>query len=155
MFARIISVQTTADPVDDAIQIAKQQLPGARSQQGYQGFYVLADRASGKLMTISLWDSHEDLHAVEARAAQVRAEAAQSLGRRRRQWTSIRSRLPTRPCRPDGHWRLQPAAPAAQRLTLLPLRARGVEARFCTMGPNLRGHVSAGDGGVGCSPYDT
>ena len=44
------------------------------------GFYVLADRASGKLMTISLWDSHEDLHAVEARAVQVRAEAAQSLG---------------------------------------------------------------------------
>ena len=31
-------------------------------------------------MTISLWDSHEDLHAVEARAVQVRAEAAQSLG---------------------------------------------------------------------------
>jgi hypothetical protein len=72
VFARVILVQTTADQVDDAIEIAKQQLPGAPSQQGYQGFYVLADRASGK--------SHEDLHAVEARAAQVRAEAAQSLG---------------------------------------------------------------------------
>ena len=80
VFARVISVQTTAGQVDDAIEIAKQQLPGARGQQGYQGFLVLADHSSGKLMTISLWESREDLHAVEARAAQVRAVAAQSLG---------------------------------------------------------------------------
>jgi heme-degrading monooxygenase HmoA len=79
VFAHVISAQTTADHVNNAIEIAKQQLPGARSQQGYQGFYVLADRASGKLMTISLWESHEDLLAVEARAAHMRAEAAQSL----------------------------------------------------------------------------
>lgn len=79
VFARVISAQTTADQVNDVIEIAKQQLPGARGQQGYQGFYVLADRASGKLLTISLWESHEDLDAVEARAAHVRAEAAASL----------------------------------------------------------------------------
>jgi heme-degrading monooxygenase HmoA len=80
VFARVISAQTTADRVDNAVQIAKQQLPGARSQQGYRGFYVLADRASGKLMTISLWDSRDDLRAVEARAARVREEAARSTG---------------------------------------------------------------------------
>ncbi len=79
MFARVISAQTTVDQVDGAVQIAKQQLPGARGQPGYQGFYALADRATGKLMTISLWESREDLDAVEARAGQVREQAARSL----------------------------------------------------------------------------
>jgi heme-degrading monooxygenase HmoA len=80
VFARVILAQTMADQVDGAVAIAKRQLPGARGQQGYQGFYVLADRTSGKLMTISLWDSREDLLAVEARAAQVREDTAESIG---------------------------------------------------------------------------
>jgi hypothetical protein len=54
VFARVISVHATASQLDDAVEIAQQQLPGVRGQQGYQGFYVLADRSSGKLMTISL-----------------------------------------------------------------------------------------------------
>ncbi len=33
VFARIISAQTTADQVNDVIEIAKQQLPGARGQR--------------------------------------------------------------------------------------------------------------------------
>ena len=59
MFARVISVHATASQLDDAVEIAQQQPPGVRGQQGYQGFYVLADRSSDKLMTISLWESRE------------------------------------------------------------------------------------------------
>jgi heme-degrading monooxygenase HmoA len=80
VFARIISAQTAADQIDVAVRIAKQQLPGTRGQQGYRGFYVLADRASARLMTISLWDSPEALRAVEAHAARAREEAAESIG---------------------------------------------------------------------------
>lgn len=80
MFARVISARARVDQVDDAVRIARQQLPDVRGQQGYRGFCVLADRASGKLMTISLWDSAEALHAVETRAVRVREEAAESIG---------------------------------------------------------------------------
>jgi heme-degrading monooxygenase HmoA len=76
MFARVISAQTAPEGVDSAIRIAQEQLPGARKQPGFSGFYLLADRTSGKLLTISLWQSHAGLHRVESRAAQTRGHAA-------------------------------------------------------------------------------
>jgi heme-degrading monooxygenase HmoA len=54
-------------------------LPGARGQHGFSGFYLLADREAGKVVTISLWDSCEDVRAVETRAAQLRGDAAHSI----------------------------------------------------------------------------
>ncbi len=80
MFARVISAQTAPDGVDGAIRVAQEQLPGARGQHGFKGFYLLADRNAGKLMTISLWDSIEDASAAETRAAQIRGQAARSIG---------------------------------------------------------------------------
>jgi heme-degrading monooxygenase HmoA len=80
VFARVISAQTAPDGVDSAVRIAQEQLPGVREQPGFSGFYLLADRTSGKLVTISLWQSHEDLRAVEAPAAQLRGRAAGELG---------------------------------------------------------------------------
>ena len=80
MFARVISAQTAPDGVDSAIRIAQEQLPGARGQPGFRGFYLLADRTSGKLLTISLWQSREDLRTVEAHAAQLRDTAAGEIG---------------------------------------------------------------------------
>ena len=75
----VISAQATADQIDGVAQIAKQQLPGTQGQQGYRGFYLLADRTNGKLLTISLWESREDLQAVEARAARVREQTADTI----------------------------------------------------------------------------
>ena len=61
MFARVISAQTALEGVDRAIRIAQEQLPSAWEQPGFSGCYLLADRTAGKLLTISLWQSHEDL----------------------------------------------------------------------------------------------
>ena len=80
MFARVISAQTTPDGVDNAIRIAQEQLPDPRGQPGFSGFYLLADRAAGKLVTISLWESYDDVRAVESRAAQLRGEASAEIG---------------------------------------------------------------------------
>jgi heme-degrading monooxygenase HmoA len=80
VFARVISAQTAPDGVDSAIRIAQEQLPGMREQPGFSGFYLLADRTSGKLVTISLWQCGEDLRAVEARAAQLRGTVAGEMG---------------------------------------------------------------------------
>jgi heme-degrading monooxygenase HmoA len=80
VFARVISAQTAADGVDSAIRVAREQLPGVREQPGFSGFCLLADRTSGKLLTISLWRSREDLRTVEARAAQLRDTVAGERG---------------------------------------------------------------------------
>jgi heme-degrading monooxygenase HmoA len=69
MFARVIATEVTPD-----------QLPAAVRQPGFRGFYLLTDAGTGKVMTISLWETREQLAAVEARAAGIRQEEGSSLG---------------------------------------------------------------------------
>jgi hypothetical protein len=80
VFARVISTQTTVDRLEEGVRIVHEQLPGARAQHGYRGFYLLSDPAAGSVMTISLWESYVGLQAVEARAAGIRESAVQSFG---------------------------------------------------------------------------
>ena len=79
MFARVITGQTTPDGFDGVIRFAQEQLPGTRAQPGFRGFYLLTDRDTGNLVTISLWDTRDDLRALEAYAAQLNSEAAESI----------------------------------------------------------------------------
>jgi heme-degrading monooxygenase HmoA len=58
---------------------SKEQLPGTQAQPGFKGFYLLTDRDTGNLVTISFWDTREDVRAVEAHAAQLNSEAAESI----------------------------------------------------------------------------
>jgi heme-degrading monooxygenase HmoA len=76
MFARVITGQTTPDGLDGVLRFAQEHLPDAQAQPGFKGFYLLTDRDTGNLVTISLWDSWEDLWPV--RAVQVPSEAAGS-----------------------------------------------------------------------------
>lgn len=80
MFAQVNSVQTAADKLDDLVKWAEEQLPAARETPGFKGLYLLADRQSGKLVTISLWDSDDVLRRNQARGAQVRKDASSELG---------------------------------------------------------------------------
>jgi heme-degrading monooxygenase HmoA len=72
MFARVITAQPGSEGLDRAVRIAQEQLPAARLQPGFRGFYLLADAESGKLMIISLWETREHAQAIEAHAAQMR-----------------------------------------------------------------------------------
>ena len=80
MLARINSVQTAPDQIDGLVMWTGKQLPAAHEAPGFKGFYLLADRQSGKIVSISLWDSDEALRQFEARGAQARQEAASDLG---------------------------------------------------------------------------
>jgi heme-degrading monooxygenase HmoA len=64
MFARVITAQAGAKGFDDIIRLAQQQLPGARQQPGFKGFYLLTDAETGKVMTISLWGTREQMDTV-------------------------------------------------------------------------------------------
>ena len=79
-FARVITAQAGATGFDDVIRFAQEQLPSARQQPGFKGFYLLTDAGTGKVITISLWDSREQMAAVEAQGARMTAQAAPAMG---------------------------------------------------------------------------
>jgi len=80
MFARVNSVQTATDKLAGLVKFSEERLPAAHETPGFKGFYLLADRQSGKLVSISLWDSDDDLRQFEARGGQARKEATSELG---------------------------------------------------------------------------
>jgi heme-degrading monooxygenase HmoA len=80
MFARVITAQAGADGFGNAIRLAQEQLPGARQQPGFKGFYLLTDTGTGKIMTISLWETRDQMEAVEAQAASIRDQGIPATG---------------------------------------------------------------------------
>ena len=70
MIARVNSAQMEADKLAGLIEFSEERFPDAREARGFKGFYLLADRQSGKVVSISLWDSDDDLEA-KAFAGQV------------------------------------------------------------------------------------
>jgi heme-degrading monooxygenase HmoA len=63
MFARVITAQTGPQGFDAIIGMAREQLPGASQQPGFQGFYLLTSAETGKAITISLWETREQMPA--------------------------------------------------------------------------------------------
>jgi heme-degrading monooxygenase HmoA len=81
MFARVITAQAGAEGFDNALRLARQQLPGARQQPGFQGFYLLTDAKTGKLVTISLWETREHMEAVgRGTATGIHDQGATAMG---------------------------------------------------------------------------
>jgi heme-degrading monooxygenase HmoA len=64
MFARVITAEAGAEGFDDVVALAERQLPGARQMPGFRAFYLLTDEETGKLITISLWETREDMEEV-------------------------------------------------------------------------------------------
>ena len=68
MFARVITAQAGVEGFDGTIRLFGQQLPGARQQPGFKGYYLLTDAETGKVVIISLWETREQMDAVTAGA---------------------------------------------------------------------------------------
>ena len=64
MFARVITAQAGAEGFGNIVSLAEQQLPAARQRPGFQGFYLLADDETGKLINISFWETREHMEEV-------------------------------------------------------------------------------------------
>ncbi len=66
MFARLTIVQMQADKIDETSKLYEESIiPAAKSQKGYRGAYLLADRETGKGISIPVWDSEEEAIANE------------------------------------------------------------------------------------------
>jgi heme-degrading monooxygenase HmoA len=66
MFARVITAQASPQGFGRFLDLAREQLPGASQQPGFKGFYLLTDAETGKAITISLWETREQMEAVGA-----------------------------------------------------------------------------------------
>jgi len=81
MFARVTTLQGPSDQVDEGIKSVREQvIPAARQMKGFQGMLALADRNTGKMLGITLWDNEKDLQQNEEAANQLRSGAASDGG---------------------------------------------------------------------------
>ena len=77
MFARVTTLQGPSDRVDDGVKAVQEQvIPAARQMKGFKGMLALADRTTGKMIGITLWESEDDLRQSDEAANQLRGGAA-------------------------------------------------------------------------------
>lgn len=78
MFARITRYEGGApENVDEALKVKKHVLPTEPGQtEGMRGMVFFADRSSGTIITMSLWEDEETLKASEEMAEKLRDEVA-------------------------------------------------------------------------------
>ena len=79
MHARVSTIQGAPSKVDDVARQAQEQtLPQLQKLEGFEGFVVLGDRQSGKMLGVSFWESEEALRASDEAASSVRSAAAET-----------------------------------------------------------------------------
>jgi hypothetical protein len=81
MFARLTTIQGSSDKIDDAIRVVENDvIPGARAMDGFKGGYWCADRKTGRLLGLTLFETEQSLQASEAAASQLRKTSTEKLG---------------------------------------------------------------------------
>ncbi|MDX5895252.1 hypothetical protein [Rubrobacter radiotolerans] len=69
------------DRTAEGIRIARRQiLPVAREQRGFQGIYLLHDPQSGRSLSVTLWETAEDMSVSEQSARRARSASARASG---------------------------------------------------------------------------
>jgi heme-degrading monooxygenase HmoA len=75
MFATVSTFQGPPDQIDQGVRYAQENIvPTLQEVEGFEGVYLLVDRQSGKVLTITLWESEEAMRASEQEANQLRSE---------------------------------------------------------------------------------
>ncbi len=64
MYARVLFAQLRPEQTDETIQLYRESVvPEQRKQHGFKGVVLLNDRATGKGISITFWDTEADLKA--------------------------------------------------------------------------------------------
>jgi heme-degrading monooxygenase HmoA len=83
MFGRMTTLEGAPDSVDKGVAALREQvLPGVRDLQGYKGMIAFADRSTGKMMAVTLWESEDAMKASEEAANTVRSSTAEATSAR-------------------------------------------------------------------------
>lgn len=79
MFARVSEVEARPEQIDEMKREGLEHiLPALRMQNGFNGGLVLADRQSGKVLAVTLWESEQEMDATEEAAHWLRAFGAEA-----------------------------------------------------------------------------
>ena len=78
MHARLMTSQLQLDKLEEASQLYRESiLPEVRQLPGFKGRMVLGDRSTGKVITLTLWESEADARASGEGSAFMQATVAQ------------------------------------------------------------------------------
>jgi heme-degrading monooxygenase HmoA len=78
--ARMSRLEGPPDQIDEGLRHVKEQvLPQIQQQDGFKGFIALADRQSGKMIGVSLWESEEAMRASEEVGDRTRSDSAEAV----------------------------------------------------------------------------
>ena len=81
MFARVSTYEGRPEQLDEMHQEGMEHvLPALEMQDGFSGGLVLADRESGKVLVVTLWESEQALDATEDASHWLRIFGAESSG---------------------------------------------------------------------------
>ena len=79
--ARVSTLEGSADKIDESVgKVKAETLPKVRELEGNVGAIGLADRSSGRVTVITLWESPDALRQSEQQADRLREQAAESGG---------------------------------------------------------------------------
>jgi heme-degrading monooxygenase HmoA len=95
MHARVSTFEGPSEKVDELSRIATERVvPSLKQMDGYRGVLALADRRSGKVLAVTLWESEEAMLQSEGAADRLRSDSAS-----RRRNGSRRGEIRGRPLR--------------------------------------------------------
>ena len=81
MFARVSTFEGISERTAEGVRVAREQLlPIARLQEGFRGIYLLYEPESGRSISITLWDSEQDMYSSEEAARRAREQSATASG---------------------------------------------------------------------------
>jgi heme-degrading monooxygenase HmoA len=80
-YVRISTVQADPSKVEEGIRFAHEQgLATLRQQPGFARMWLLADRSSGKMISVSQWENEAAAQAADGPLSQTRARGAHQIG---------------------------------------------------------------------------
>jgi hypothetical protein len=81
MFARVTQYTIRSEGLQQGHRaIEEHVIPALRIQDGYSGGLLLANPDSGKMLTVSLWENEQKMHATDEASHWFRAFGAESAG---------------------------------------------------------------------------
>ena len=81
MHARVSKLEGLPEQVDELGRIATEWLaPSLSEMEGFHTILALADRQSGKVELVTLWESEQAMHQSEEDADQLRSATARATG---------------------------------------------------------------------------
>ena len=77
MYARVVTAQVSPDKVTESIRLWRDSVvPAAKAQKGFKSGRLLADRKTGKIVTVGLWKTEADLQASGEGSAYLQEQLA-------------------------------------------------------------------------------